>query len=342
MSKTNRDSNLELFRIIAMVMVIALHQNIASKALTELTVGQANYYIANAVETLSICAVNCFVLLSGYFMVTKNTAPVKKCIQLLLDVAFWGVVGCCLNLIVWGERSSVKEIIAAIVPYIKGNRWFVRDYIILMILAPFINSCLTRLNKRNYQILIVVLLAFFSLWPSFFPNPPIDDYGFSCVRFIQIYIIAGYLRLHWDIKIKSITYGLCFLGAIGAVFFSAMYGGGYTYAYNYIFTIVSSVCLFMIFKGFHFKTSVISFFAAYAFDVFLIHTTPFFTDLVYIRLFHVDKSLYGPVLPYLLGLLICPPFFYLCSSVLAIAKNWLFSKTVHPLIERLPFKNYSI
>lgn len=88
MSKTNRDSNLELFRIIAMVMVIALHQNIASNALTELTIGQGNFYIANAVETLSICAVNCFVLLSGYFTVAKNTVPVKKCIQLLLDVAF--------------------------------------------------------------------------------------------------------------------------------------------------------------------------------------------------------------------------------------------------------------
>lgn len=66
MSKTNRDSNLELFRIIAMVMVIALHQNIASNALTELTIGQGNFYIANAVETLSICAVNSFVFPCRY------------------------------------------------------------------------------------------------------------------------------------------------------------------------------------------------------------------------------------------------------------------------------------
>ena len=98
----------------------------------------------------------------------------------------------------------------------------------------------------------------------------------------------------------------------------------------------------MIFKGFHLKSPAINFFAAYAFDVFLIHTTPFFSNLVYVRLFHVDTSLHGDALPYLLGLLICPPFFYLCSSLLATVKNWIFSKTVYPLIERLSFVNYSI
>lgn len=253
-----------------------------------------------------------------------------------------GGVGCLLNLLVHGERSSLKELIAALIPFIKGNRWFVRDFIILMLLSPFINSGLTKLSKQNYRILIAVLLAFFSLWPSFFPNPPIDDYGFSCVHFIQLYVIAGYLRLHWEAYAKPITYVLCFFCSVAAVFISAIYGHGYAYAYNYIFTIISSVCLFMIFKGFRLQIPAINFLAAGAFDVFLIHTTPFFADLVYVRLFHVDTSLYGAALPYLLGLLVCPPSFYLFSSVIAIAKNWLFSKTVDPLIERLPLKNYSM
>lgn len=342
MPKTTRDSNLELFRIVAMLMVIACHQNKASMALTELANDQTNFIIANAVEAIGICSVNCFVLLSGYFMVTKNTAPVKKCIHLLVEIAFWGTLGCCLNLIVWGKQSTLKEIIVAIIPFIKGNRWFVRDYIILMLLAPFINSCLIRLSKRNYQILIIVLLTLFSVWPSFFPNPPIDDYGYSCVQFIQMYVIAGYLRLHWNINVKPITYSLCFLGATGAVFLSAVYGRSYAYAHNYIFTIISSVCLFMIFKKLPMKAPAINCLATYAFDVYLIHTIPFFEDLVYVRLFHVDTSLYGAAMPYLVGLLICPPFFYLCSSAIAIAKNWIFSKTVDPLIERLPFEDYSI
>lgn len=342
MLKTTRDSNLEMLRIIAMMMIIALHQNGSANALAELSAGQANFYIANAVEALSICSVNCFVLLSGYFMIKKNTAPVKKCVHLMVDIAFWGGVGCLLNLLVYGERSSLKELIAALIPFIKGHRWFVRDFIILMLLSPFINSCLTKLSKQNYRILIAVLLAFFSLWPSFFPNPPIDDYGFSCVHFVQLYVIAGYLRLHWKASIKPITYILCFLGSAAAVFISAIYGHGYAYAYNYLFTIISSVCLFMIFKGFRLQAPTINLLAAGAFDVFLIHTTPFFADLVYTRLFRGDTALYGPALPYLLGLLICPPFFYLFSAVLAAAKSWLFSKTIDPLVERLPLRNYSI
>lgn len=341
-SKTIRDSNLELLRIIAMMMIIALHQNGSANALTQLPAGQANFYIANAVESLSICSVNCFVLLSGYFMIKKNAAPVKKCVHLMVDIAFWGGVGCLLNLLVFGERATFKELIVAMIPLIKGNRWFVRDFIILMLLSPFLNNCLTRLSKRNYRLLIAVVLTFFSLWPSFFPNPPIDDYGFSCVHFVQLYVIAGYLRLHWETNAKPRTYILCFFGSSVVIFISAIYGNGYAYAYNYIFTIISSVCLFMIFKGFRLQIPAINFLASGAFDVFLIHTTPFFADLIYVRLFHVDTSLYGAALPYLIGLLVCPPIFYLFSSALATAKSWLFSKTVDPLIERLPIKNYSL
>lgn len=342
MQRTTRDSNLELLRIIAMLMIIALHQNGTSNALSALSADSGNYYVTNAIEAISICSVNCFVLLSGYFMVRKDTAPVKKCLRLILDVAFWGCFGLLLNYVVFGKSPAIKELIVAIVPYIKGNRWFVRDYIILTLLSPFINQCLVRLSKRNYQILIALLIAIFSLWPSFFPNPPIDDHGYSCVHFVQMYIIAGYLKLHWNTHVKTSVSLLCFVGATGITFLSAIHGLGYAYAYNYTFTILSSVCLFMAFKGVQMQSRVINILASNTFDVFLIHTTAFFADLVYVRVFHVDTALYGSTIPYLLGLLVCPPIFYLSSSVLAVAKNWIFNKTIYPIVDKLPLKDYKI
>lgn len=90
------------------------------------------------------------------------------------------------------------------------------------------------------------------------------------------------------------------------------------------------------------QSRAINFLASNTFDVFLIHTTPFFAELVFARIFHVDTTLYGATIPYLFGLLACPPIFYLSSSVLAIVKNWIFSKTVYPMISKLPLKDYRI
>lgn len=342
MTRKNRTSNLELLRIAAMLMIIALHQNGMANALAALAPHATNYYIANIVESICICSVNCFVLVSGYFMIEKNEAPVQKCVHLLIDVAFWGLVGCGCALVFWGEAVGIKDIIIAVIPYIKGQRWFVRDYIILMLLAPFLNRCLVQLSKRSYQILLLVLLLVFSVWPSFFPNPPIDDYGFSCVHFIQLYAIAGYLKRFQAKSLKPVAYLCGYLVSVAFVFGSALLGVGYAYAYNYLFVITASVSLFLFFRSLSIQSAVVNKLASWAFDVFVIHTTTFFADLIYVQLFHVDVTLFGSSFLFLIGFLFCPPVFYLLSSVLAAVKQWIFSKSIDKWLEKLPIKFYCI
>lgn len=337
-----RASNLELLRIVSMMMIILLHQNGMVNALTSLNPGEMNYYLTHMAEAVSICSVNCFVLLSGYFMVGKREAPVKKCVHLLVDVAFWGLLGYGCAFLLWGKTVGIKELIVAIVPYIKGQRWFVRDYIILVLLAPFINICLNRLSKRQYQTLMLLFLLVFSVWPSFIPNPPIDDYGFSCVHFVQLYIIAGYLKLHMDETPKKAVCAACYLGSVVLIFCSALKGMGYAYAYNYPFVMTAAVSLFLFFRGLKIQSAAINVLAAGAFDVFMIHTTSFFADLVYVKMFHVDTAWKGDSILYLAGLVLCPLVFYLFSAVLAAAKRGLFRISVDRWLEWLPIKNYRV
>lgn len=342
MTARHRASNLELLRIVAMIMIIALHQNGTANALSTLESHTINFYIAHIVEAMCICSVNCFVLLSGYFMIEKNEAPIKKCVHLLIDVAFWGLIGCGCAFVFFGESAGIKNIVIAVVPYIKGQRWFVRDYIILMLLAPFINRCLVSLSKRNYQILLGVLLLVFSIWPSFFPNPPIDDYGFSCIHFIQIYAIAGYLKRLKAKPLKPVVYLCGYLVSVAFVFGSALLGVGYAYAYNYLFVITASVSLFLFFRSLSIQSAIVNQLASWAFDVFVIHTTTFFADLIYVQLFHVDVTLFGSSFLFLIGFLFCPPVFYLLCSVLAVVKQWIFSKSIDKWLEKLPIKFYCI
>ena len=65
-----RMANIELLRILAMLMVVSLHYLAKGKLLPEMTgtlSGQG--YLAWFLEALSICAVDVYVLISGYFLV---------------------------------------------------------------------------------------------------------------------------------------------------------------------------------------------------------------------------------------------------------------------------------
>ncbi len=63
-----RKSNIELLRIILMMMVITLHFNIPSGHAIELASNvPLNLNILYILESFSICAVNTFVLITGYF-----------------------------------------------------------------------------------------------------------------------------------------------------------------------------------------------------------------------------------------------------------------------------------
>ena len=61
-----RDSNFECLRIVAMLMILNLHSFVGSGRITVSDID--TFIIIDYLrESFSICAVNCFVLITGYF-----------------------------------------------------------------------------------------------------------------------------------------------------------------------------------------------------------------------------------------------------------------------------------
>lgn len=83
MVKLERNSNIELLRIVLMFMVILLHFNNGSMggAFNYVTDVQINSFILYLLESFSICAVNCFMVISGYFLAYNKTL---NCLKLLI------------------------------------------------------------------------------------------------------------------------------------------------------------------------------------------------------------------------------------------------------------------
>ena len=74
--KSKRQANFELLRIVAMLMIIVLHYLNKGELLTAYTTDRTVInYAAHLIEAFCIVAVNCYVLLSGYFLVESAWRP---------------------------------------------------------------------------------------------------------------------------------------------------------------------------------------------------------------------------------------------------------------------------
>ncbi len=339
MGKRERQSNLEFLRILAMLMIITLHFFEGNRIPQSHSQNQYIYYIY---ESLSICGVDLFVLLTGYFSLRQDRIKFRKIVDLLIDVAFWCFIGFMLNVAAGDRPFSLKELIRNMFPFVFGGRWFIKAYILLMLLVPFINRVVMTIDKKSFQILLTIQLLLFSIWPSFLPNPPFDDYGYSFIHFITLYLIAAYMRLYVD---HYPAKWLCICGylvSFAIVLLTKVMNWGYEWAYNYPFVITEALFLFMYFLQVSLNSGLINRLASCAFGVYLIHTNSYFSSIGYNLLFRGSSAANGPAWMLVIIVPACSLFFYFFGFVLESAKKILFHYTVEPICDRLPFLNEGI
>ena len=330
---------MELLRIIAMLMIVTLHFFSGDRQPTPGTANEMVYFIY---ESLAICGVNLFVMLTGYFSLDQNSIRFRKILDIILSVAFWEFVGFMLCVIAGTKSFQLKELIRAMFPIFFGGRWFIKAYTILLLIMPFLNIVLKSISRRSYRMLLAVQLFLFSFWPSFLPNPPFDDYGYSFVHFISVYCLIGYYRLHpKEIPPKWLCltgYFLCF----GIVLFNKAFGIGYEWACNSPFVIAEALFLFLFFAQIQIQQGWINRLAACAFGVYLVHTNAFFSRLGYETLFNGSQIVVGSLPIFIISVPLCSVFFYLFGFILESIKKRLFSYTVDPIADRLPLYDFSI
>ena len=161
-SETNiRLSNIELLRIFAMAGVIFLHYFNANVggAIKLVNRGTINYHILMALEMLSICAVDLFVMISGYFLSEKKERSIGHALALIMQVIIYRAMYYFLRLALNGGQVSFETIVIMLLPV----NWFVSLYVAMYIISPLINLALERVNKKKT---VIIVLALFSVWPT--------------------------------------------------------------------------------------------------------------------------------------------------------------------------------
>lgn len=194
----SRNSNIELLRMLAMLMVLILHSNFVisrpSEALTTYDV------IKIAVQTLTICAVDVFVFISGWFGIK---ASVKGFFNFLWQVFYFVAVLLVLQFVFSDTPIRPKDFFMCFGLF-SGGGWFVSSYIALYILSPVLNSFAQNATNRQLAIVTLAFFAFQTLW-GLSSSVSFIVMGYSAFSFIGIYLLAQTIkrfnitgkRSHW-------------------------------------------------------------------------------------------------------------------------------------------------
>lgn len=307
MINKERNYGLDLLRIVSMFMILILHFLGKNNILSNISPNTFNNHFAWFLESICIVAVNCYVLISGYFLIDFNF-NLKRIFNIWGKVLFYSILIGCLMFILGMADLSIINILHTIFPVFTKSYWFITVYFCLCFISPFLNILIKKINKKQYRILLCLLFIMFCFIPTFVPSEFMLDLngGTGIIWFVFLYLVAAYIRLYCEkkanYKLHLIKY---FLGCIILFFMrefviylfqSLGLNTDYSeklFMYNTIFVFIPSVYLFSYFKDLAIKSdrlkNIIKFIAPFTLSVYIIHEHPLFIPVLYGNIFHLNN-----------------------------------------------------
>lgn len=230
----NRNNSFDLLRISAMFMVVVSHYIYhgikGQEALSvfyqfDSSMGCFNWFTMESLYVISCVAVNCFVMISGYFLIDKLSLRWKGMLKIWLQAFFYCVV--FLMIMFTGETVGLKDVIKELLPVYGTRYWFLTTYMGLMLVAPFLSRIAISLEKRQCGIM---LLALFVISIGFLYGKIYAGFD-TIIWFSFLYLVAGYIKLFgvpgWMVKYKGLLLLACWgLLVVVALGISIVNGGG--------------------------------------------------------------------------------------------------------------------
>lgn len=227
----------------------------------------------------------------------KNGINIRKAIELYLILVLYSSIGYVISRCCGQNDYILNDAVKLILfPFLYNRAWFLKTYIIIFLFSPFINRLLTELTQKQHFCLIVLQLLFFSVWPSFFNNPPISDSGYGIIHFITLYMIAGYIRMYgeWLIVKKIANRHRRILVCVGGWLLCSVLSyflRSYDRAWNYdfIFNILGAILLFLAFLNIRMSSNkIITQAAVSSLGVYVIHTDRFISTILWKNILKCD------------------------------------------------------
>ena len=194
-----RQKNLEKLRCLAMMMVVILHFLGKGNLLGDVSAPEMSMVGAAAwvLEALCIVAVNCYMLISGYFL-CESSFKLNRLLGLYLQVWMYSVG---VGLAAWAagqvpaDEVNIHYFLSLLFPISMGHYWFMTAYVFLYLLFPLIGIAVKRMTKEQLTLVLALCLGAFCVLKSVLPfRLEEDGQGYDFLWYLCVFLVAVYIR----------------------------------------------------------------------------------------------------------------------------------------------------
>ena len=348
-NKRIRSTNIEILRIILMMMVIGVHYNLIGMGNAFLYTAKANtnVLIAYILESICIVCVDTFIIITGYFQVEKKKIDKSKIIKLIITVLFFNLIQYLIFISIYKIKFNFHSLLLSTI----SGKWFIIIYLALYILSPYINKLINSISMRDFKKLLIALIMIFIVYQTFLSyismfvpvigwSAIIDkgiDPGYTFINFTVLYFIGAYLKksnFNPQIKKSVLIYILSTIFIFLSWYLLSIskyknYADNAFY-YNNIFVVLSSISLFLMFNKIKIKNNrIINFISKHNITVFILSTSSLFLKLY--EVLNIKK--YCLTNYFILHFIATCIIIYFACIILGIIGTLFLNKTLFKLVD---------
>lgn len=305
-----RNSSIELYRIIATITVLIVHFNgwfvggMPEKF--DLSNPSAFKIGQMIIEAATCICVNMFLIISGYFGIRlKLQSVVRICLLLVLIYVPFYLLESLLS-----HNFKINGFISHFFVISRAG-YFIQCYMMLMFLSPVLNAFIEKNGRKSLKWVII----FFALEIWFGCVRDVENlgynHGYSVIHFVLIYMLARCVCLY-KFELLKIKRYYWFVGYfICTIIICMMYIFGLKFCWDYSnpIVVVSSLCSFIPFLYYDCYNKYINWIAGGTLAVYIIQVTnPVYSALVFIDNYLLVQYSY-PIYLLLISIVISSVFF---------------------------------
>ncbi len=340
MKKKERQSGIELLRIIAMLQIIYLHlYQYGELRAGSINAGDLDGFLTTFVWSFCRAPVDLFIMVTGYFMITAKfdiKKTTKRALTTYGAMIFYSIGISVIYFIINPDKVNAVSVAKAVFPLTSKTWYFLSNYIVILLLSPFINKMLVSLTKKQYLYFVGIIFFVMSIWSTLAGIDGLDKvfrvdkivdpyYGKSIAGFLLCYFIGGYLRLfvpqHKDESKKTdvkLRYLICFVVLcivdIGLKYTFKQYGTVFG-MFNNPLVVFESAFLILFFRDFRFRSKLVNTMAGTTLGIYAIHEHPYVRTWLWDTINFNNKALYDTLIYVPLAILACVAVFVSCGFI---------------------------
>lgn len=345
-SKHERIIGVDIAKIVAMILVVAVHVNgFGLPYVGDNPTGLGYLLLRSFLGAIFMACINIFAIASGYAGIMA-TFKISRLIRLWIQIVFTGLmVLICLDLFT-DINVQTKDYLKACIPIAKKQYWYMTAYFMLCLVMPVLNAGIKSLNQKELRNLVLLLLGLVCGESFLLSSGALGvESGYSFEWLLVLYVVGAYLRLYNPLDIsKGVLFGCSCVCALlvsvitlGLQISTIKWYGGFS-DYTSPFIVAIALCIFLLCLKVRIDSEkakkTITFLSSTTLGVYLIHLQPVIFDKVFVKIVKQLPVaewcgyLYKIILSTLSIYMVCTMLDFLRLMLFRLVGRWLTIKRV--------------